>query len=151
MRSKRTRLLCILVLTLPASAQLGPAQLRVKFGAPLSREIFRVPPGFDLVVDYGAGNRVCKLQVPALMPTDAQVQNTDDMKQKMHAFLAELVPDSTRGNELRRLMSQTGAFSSRGFDEYERVTFVETYSGSNDTITVMFKNANCQQTEQIAR
>jgi len=152
MRSNLNRLLCVLVLTLPASAQLDSAQLRVKFGAPLSREIFRVPPGFDLVVDYGPGNQVCKLQVPVLMPTDAaKIRNTDDRKQKMHAFLAELVPDSTRGKELGRGMSQTGAFSGRGFDEYEHVTVVETYSGSNDTITVTFKDAGCQQTEQIAR
>lgn len=32
--------------------QLDSAQLRVKFGRPLDREVFRVPPGFDLVVDY---------------------------------------------------------------------------------------------------
>ena len=145
MRSKLNRLLCVLVLTVPASAQLDSVQLRVKFGAPLSREIFRVPPGFDLVVDYGADNRVCKLQVPALMPADVtKVRHTDDMKQKMHAFLAELVPDSMRCKELGRGMSQTGAFSGRGFDEYEHVMVVETYSGSNDTITVTFKNAGCQ-------
>jgi hypothetical protein len=152
MRSKLNCLLCFLVLTLPASAQLDSAQLRVKFGAPLSREIFRVPPGFDLVVDYGPGTQVCRLQVPALMPADAaKVRNTDDMKQKMRAFLAELVPDSMRGKELGRGMSQTGAFSGRGFSEYEHVMVVETYSGSNDTITVTFRNAGCQQTEQIAR
>jgi hypothetical protein len=120
-------------------------------GTFLSREIFRVPPGFDLVVDFGAGNQVCKLQVPTLMPTDAKVQNADDMKQEMYPFLAELVPDLMRGKELRRFMSTTGAFSSMGIAEYEHVTIVETYSGSNDTITVRFKNTGCQQTEQIAR
>ncbi|MGA7237750.1 MAG: hypothetical protein WBY44_18835 [Bryobacteraceae bacterium] len=67
------------------------------------------------------------------------------MKQKMRAFLVELAPDSTRGKELQQFMSQTGAFSGVGFDEYEYVTFVQTYSGYNDTITVMFKNAGCQQ------
>ena len=67
------------------------------------------------------------------------------MKQKMQAFLAELVPDSTRGKELQRFMSQTGAFSGVGFDEYEHVTVVKTYSGYNDTITVTFRNAGCQQ------
>ena len=73
------------------------------------------------------------------------------MKQKMHAFLAELVPDSTRGKELQRGIIQTGAFSARGFDEYEQVTVLETYSGANDTITVTFKNIGCQQAEQIAK
>lgn len=145
MRSKLNWLLCVLALALPAFAQLDSAQLRGKFGAPLSRETFRIPPGFDLIVDYGAGNQACKLQVPALMPADTtKVQNTDDMKQKMRAFLAELVPNATRGKELRRFLSQTGAFSGVGFDEYEHVTVVETYRGSNDTITVTFKDAGCQ-------
>jgi len=146
MRSKLNRLLCVLVLTLPAFAQLDSAQLRGKFGAPLSRETFRVPLGFDLVVDYGSGNQVCKLQVPALVPTHTtKVQNTDDMKRKMRAFLAELVPDSTRGKELQRFMSQTGALSGVAVDEYEYVTFFQTYSGSDDTITVTFKNTGCQR------
>jgi hypothetical protein len=150
MRSKLTRLLCLLVLAFPASAQLDSAHLRVKFGVPLNREVFRVPPGFDLVVDYGAGNQVCKLQVPAFMPTDAQVQNSDDMKRKMYGFLADLVPDFMRGKELRPSMSATGAFSAVGFAEYEHVTSIETYRGSNDTITVRFNDAGCQA-EQIAR
>ena len=59
MRSELDRLYAVLVLTLPAFAQIDSAQLRDKFGAPLSRETFRVPLGFDLVVDYGAGNQVC--------------------------------------------------------------------------------------------
>ncbi len=63
MCSKLKRLLCLLALALPASAQFDSAQVRVKFGSPLNREIFGIPPGFDLVVDYGGGNRVCKLQV----------------------------------------------------------------------------------------
>ena len=146
MRLKLNCLLCFLALALPGSAQLDLAQLRAKLGAPLSREVFHVPPGFDLVVDYGAGNQVCRLQVPALMPTDAKVQNADDMRQKMHAFLAELVPDSIRGKELQRSQGQTGAFSAMGGYEYDYVRIVETYSGSNDTITVWFKNAACQQT-----
>jgi hypothetical protein len=145
MCSKLRRLLCLLALALPASAQLDSAQLRVKFGSPLNREIYRIPPGFDLVVDYGGGNQVCKLQVPALMPTEAKVQNAVDMRQHMCAFLAELVPDSMRGKELGRFMSTTGAFSTIGFAEYEHVTIVETYRGSNDTISVRFKNSACEQ------
>ena len=135
----------LLALALPATAQLDSAQLRVKFGSPVNREIFRIPPGIDLVVDYGGGNQVCKLQVPALMPTEAKVQNADEMKQYMYAFLAELVPDSMRGKELGRGMSMTGAFSTIGFVEYEHVTIVETYFGSNNTISVRFKNSTCPQ------
>ena len=133
MRSKLSRLLCFLALALPASAQLDSAQLRVKFGAPLSREIFRVPPGFDLVVDYGVGHQVCKLQVPALMPTDAKVQNTDEIRQRMYAFLAELVPDSMRGKETGRSQIIHGPFYTVSTVMYEQVTITEP-AGSN-TIT----------------
>ena len=56
-------------LTLSAVAQLDSAALDAKFGIPLNRKIFRMPESFDLVVDYGANSQVCKLQVPALMPT----------------------------------------------------------------------------------
>ena len=145
MCSKLNRLLCLLVLALPAFAQLDSAQLRGKFGSPLDREIFRVAPGFNLVVDYAGGDQVCKLQVPALMPTEAKVQHIDDMKQKMYAFLAQLVPDSMRGKEQGQFMSTTGAFSTTSLTEYEHVTMAETYRGSNDTITVSFKHPACQQ------
>jgi len=144
MRSKLNRLLCFLALALPASAQLDSAQLRVKFGAPLDRETFHIPAGFDLVVDYGVGHQVCKLQVPALMPTDAnKVQNTDEMKQKMQAFLSELVPDSMRGKEMGRGQGISGPFHTVSTVMYEQVTITEP-AGTN-TITVQFKNAACQQ------
>ena len=171
MRSKLNCLLSFLALALPESAQLDSAQLRVKFGAPfvelrgsLSREIFRVPPGFDLVVDLTAfGHQVCKLQVPALMPTgaspvtnygnypynnrDAKVQNTDEMRQKMHAFLAELVPNTMRGKEIGRGQGTSGAFYTVSSVIYEQVTITEVASGntSSNAITVQFKKAACQQ------
>lgn len=82
------------------------------------------------------------------MPTQAKVQNSDDMKKSMNAFLAELVPDSMRGKELGRFMSTTGAFSTVSFWEYDHVAIVETHSGTNDTITVGFKNVACQAIAQ---
>jgi hypothetical protein len=48
---KLNRLLCLFALAIPASGQLDSGQLRVKFGTPPNREIFPVPPAFDLVVD----------------------------------------------------------------------------------------------------
>ena len=51
-----------------------------------------MPEGFDLVVDYGANSQVCKLQVPALMPTTESVDNATVMRQRMYHFLSELVP-----------------------------------------------------------
>jgi hypothetical protein len=53
-----------------------------EFGMRLNREIFRMPEGFDVVVDHGANSQVCKLQVPALMATTESVDNATVMKQR---------------------------------------------------------------------
>src|SRR5260370_33481734 len=117
-------LLCGLAFALPAFAQLDSSALRVKYGTPLNREVFHIPSGFDLTVDYGAGYQVCKLQVPALMPTSAVVSNTDEMTQRMYAFLSELIPVTMRGRELRRWMSSMGAISLASVD-YEKIAISE--------------------------
>lgn len=106
-RAIQALVLCFLF-TIPALAQLDSAALRAKFGVPLDREVFRMPAGFDLIVDYGATGQACRLQVPALMPTTEQVANAAVMKQRMYEFLAGLVLDSMRGKELGR-MSRTWA------------------------------------------
>src|SRR5256885_12283886 len=67
----------------------------MKYGTPLNRENFHMPAGFDLVVDYGASNQVCKLHVPALMPTTEQVSNAAVMKQRMYDFLGERSEEHT--------------------------------------------------------
>ena len=151
MQSKLNRLLCFLAFALPAAAQLDSAQLRVKLGAPLDREIFHVPPGFDLVVDYGAGHQVCTIEVPAVMPTDSQIRNGAEMKQKMYAFLADLVPDAMRGSQIGgRGVIYLGAVSFSTV-EYEHVMIIEVeysnqgFDSNNNKITVRFKNSACQQ------
>jgi hypothetical protein len=122
----------------------------MKYGTPLNRETFHMPAGFDLVVDYGASNQVCRLRVPALMPTTARVSNAAVMKQRMYEFLGELVPDSMRGKELGRMMSQVGVVSIASI-LYEQVTVSELQAAqpfSNDnTITVTFKSGTCQSME----
>jgi hypothetical protein len=120
-----------LLLALPALAQLDSSALRAKFGVPLNRETFQMPQGFDLTVDYGAGNQVCKLTVPA---------DGFNSRQKMQDFLADLVPASMRGKELNRFMMSTGAFSGASATEYEHVTISQSESGGNDTIQVIFKD-----------
>ena|ERR1700733_4499374 len=120
-----------LLLALPALAQLDSSSLRAKFGAPLNRETFRVRPGLDLAVDYGASGQVCAIEIPALPEKEKQ------------GLLTELVPDSARGKELNRLMENFGlAWAS--FVEYERAAIVET--GHGDTLnstTVLFKTQGC--------
>jgi hypothetical protein len=132
--------ICCLGFALPAVAQLNSSALRSKYGPPLNRETFHMPQGFDLVVDYDAANQACKMEVPALMPTNAKVSNSEEMKKRMYDFLADLVPAAMRGKELGTLM-----VASVSFVEYEHVTIGELQHGDqrfgrNNTITVTFKN-----------
>lgn len=136
--------ICCLGFALPVAAQLDSSALRAKYGAPLNRETFRMASGFDLIVDYGANYQACKLEVPALMPTDEKVSNTSVMKQRMYDFLLDLVPGSTRGKELgrRAFVMSTISLSSV---EYEHVIINELQHADqrNNTITVTFKDNKC--------
>jgi hypothetical protein len=149
MKSKFGLAICSFVLVLPAFAQLDSSALRAKFGQPLSREIFHMPAGFDLAVDYGISTQVCKLEVPAMMPRDpAKISSTTELKQRMYDFLADLVPLSARGKGGMTLYSQMGMISMMT-TEYENLTVSEIHSANepesgNNTITIRFKNAGCQ-------
>jgi hypothetical protein len=153
---------CCFIFALPAAAQprakflgvvpvpvgtLDSATLHTKYGAPLDRETFHMPAGFDLVVDYGQNGQVCRLQVPALMPTSEQVLNSDVMNRRMYDFLSELVPDSMRGKEIRKMSSSTGVPSIQTI-EYEHVTISQVNAGQlfsrDNVITVTFNNQDCQ-------
>ena len=148
--SRLGRVVLCLGCAVPAAAQLDSPALRARFGVPLNRETFRIPDGFDLVVDYGASQQVCKLQVPALMPATGNPANLSVMNARMYAFLAELVPDSIRGKETGRFVTNSGTISFKAI-EYEHVTIGELYTNNRntDTITLTFKSEGCpRQTGQ---
>jgi hypothetical protein len=142
-------LVCCFSVALPAAAQLDSSALRLKYGTPLNRETFHMPAGFDLVVDYGWSNQVCRLQVPALMPITEQVANSAVMKQRMYDFLGELVPASMRGKEIGRMSQAMGLISLFSI-EYEHVVVSELQMGQpfsqDNTITVTFKSDSCHST-----
>ncbi len=106
-----------------------------------------MPSGFDLIVDYGANNQVCRLEVPALMPTDEKISNATLMKQRMYSFLSDLVPGSARGKELRQRVTMSGTISLLTI-EYEHVTINELQHADqpfgNNTITITFNDNKCQ-------
>ena len=133
-----------------AFAQLNSAELRAKFGAPVDRETFRVPPGFDLVVDYGIGATVCRIEVPSLMPSDERVQNLEVMSRRMYDFLAKLIPETMRGKELGRRAMMDG-INILLVTDYENMTITEPRRGSEPfettTITVRFKNPSCESSQ----
>ena len=140
---------CCVLLTVPAMGQLDSSVLRAKYGPPLNRETYRMPAGFDVIVNYRTGNQVCKIQVPALMPTKDKVARAAEMKQHMYDFLADLVPASLRGKEVGRYMMMMGLMSM-SVVEYEYVTINELEHanqpfGKDNTITVTFKSENCQE------
>jgi hypothetical protein len=141
--------ICCLGFAMPVVAQLNSSALRSKYGPPLNRETFRMPAGFDLVVDYDATNQVCKLEVPALMPTNAKVSNSEEMKKRMYDFLADLVPAAMRGKELARSMFMSGMISMSSV-QYEHVMIGEAQHADqpfarDNTITVTFKNCETPQ------
>jgi hypothetical protein len=139
----RRFVLCCVLFALPAAAQLDSAALRAKYGAPLHRETFHLPRGFDLIVDYGAGNQVCKVEVPAEMPAPENFSGPYNPKQEMQAFLLNLVPDSMRGKEVNHGIWVVGGFSVSHVI-YEQVTILDTNTaGHGEIITVQFNNANC--------
>jgi hypothetical protein len=133
-----------------AMAQLSSSGLRAKFGPPVDRETFHVPPGFDVVVDYAPGMSVCQVQVPSLMPSDEKVRNPEEMSRRMHEFLADLIPASIRGKEVNGYVMVNGV-SYLSYVEYENVTISEPHPDGErfgaSTITVRFKRPNCAQPE----
>jgi len=116
--------LCRLLCQSPAGA---------KSGAPLHRETFHLPQGFDLTVDYGAENQVCKLEVRAETPLP---------EHDMQAFLLNLVPASMRGKEVARGLHIVGGFNVSHLI-YEHVTiFITSTVDRAETVTVQFNNGN---------
>ena len=139
---------CCLGFALPAVAQLNSSALRSKYGPPLNRETFHMPEGFDLVVDYDAANKACKMVVPARMPTNAKVGNSEEMKKRMYDFLADVVPAAMRGKELGRSGFMSGMISISSV-QYEHVTINELqYAnqpfGADNTITLTLKDCETQ-------
>lgn len=134
--------LCCLLFALPAAAQLDASKLRAKYGAPLHRETFHLPRGFDLIADYGPDNQVCKLEVPAEMPPPPNASSNP--KQDMQNFLADLVPSWMRGKELNRAMWTVGGFSV-SYVFYQHITILDSESaGRGELITIEFKNTDCR-------
>jgi hypothetical protein len=143
-----TLAVCCLGSTIPALAQLDSGALRAKYGQPANRETFHMAAGFDMVVDYGTGYQVCKIEVPAIMPSNENVQNLTVMKQRMYAFLLEVVPPAMRGTEHQTMMMASGIISLLT-TEYDLITVSELQlhgqPADKNTITLTFKRPDCQK------
>jgi hypothetical protein len=132
-----------LIAARPASAQLDAFTLHSKYGAPLDRETFTVRPGIEMVVDYGSGKQVCRIQLPSGMKIVGTVPPGAITKDQINQVLDEVVPSSIRGKEIGKGMTTMG-MTNLVFTEYEHVSVSEVKSnGTGQGITVTFKDATC--------
>jgi hypothetical protein len=125
-----------------AFAQLDSFVLHSKYGAPLDRETFTVRPGIEMVVDYGTGKQVCRIQLPSGMHVGTAPAGAIT-KQQIDEVINEVVPPSIRGKEVNRGVMTTGLHSAI-FEEYEHVMIGESKNGDiGNGITVTFKDPSC--------
>jgi hypothetical protein len=118
--------------------QIDSYELRAKYGQPLARETFTISPGFQMVVDYGPDQQVCRLELPANGHSATQ-QQVDDI-------LLQLVPMSVRGKELGSGFNFVGRASIK-FTDYEHVSLGEPQGpdrpGGRTGVSVTFKLDEC--------
>ena len=125
-------------------AQVDAFSLRSKYGPPLDRDTFTVRPGVEMVVDYGPGKQVCRIELPSGMQIVGTVPAGTITKQQIDEVLNEVVPPSIRGKELNRRMVATPGARMFFVTEYENVTIGELQvDGVGKGITVTFKDAAC--------
>ncbi len=92
------------------TAKWDASTLREKYGEPLVRETFQVRPNLEMVVNYGPGRRVCRIELPHTTT-----------KQQLDEVIDELVPPSVRGEETGRNLWIFGGYSMSSM-LYEHVT-----------------------------
>ena len=144
MTLNRRLLIAFMGFVAPAIAQIHgrdlSAELRAKYGPALKRETFLIPAG-EMIVDYGATGRVCRISLPPMAPDNRQ----PGMKsaKAMDDFLLELIPSAQRGKELGRGVTMMGAPGISSV-RYENVTITEMLQGQERTgITVTFPRESC--------
>jgi hypothetical protein len=113
--------------------QIDSYHLRAKYGPPLARETFTISPGFQIIVDYGPDQQVCRLELPLNQPGLSSRKQADDV-------LLELVPMSMRGKQLGLGSSMTGAHSAISSAHYEHVVI----SQSESRVSVSFNREACR-------
>lgn len=91
--------------------------LREKYGEPLARETFHIRPDLEVIVNYDAGGKVCKFEIP---------RSTSN--QQLDELIDELVPPSVRGEKLLgpHINATGGGHCTRQYF-YEKVAISEPY------------------------
>jgi hypothetical protein len=137
-------LIAVMGFVAPAIAQIDgralSAELRAKYGPALKRETFLIPAG-EMIVDYSASGRVCRIGLPSMAPDNRQAGMKSG--KAMDDFLLELIPSARRGKELGRGVTLMGA-PGVSFIRYENIIITEVLQGQERTgLTVTFPNESC--------
>jgi hypothetical protein len=136
---------CIAAFPTSALPQTGAAMsssyLRQKYGQPLARETFTARPGIEMVVDYAANGHVCRIHFPPVGPGRDPGVKTN---QAIDDILAELVPVTMRGKELRKGVQSAGAISLSTVEYENNITVAELQqAGTRTGVSVIFKKEEC--------
>ena len=124
--------------------QIDASQLREKYGAPLARETFTISPGFEIVVDYGPDQQVCRLELPAFALDKSGARSS----QRVDDALLELVPLAMRGKQVGALLDYASRASIK-ITDYQHISIGEPqdpdHPGWRTGVNVVFKREDCQR------
>jgi hypothetical protein len=141
-------LICIIVFLMAASSaysQIDAFSLRSKYGPPLDRETFTVRPEIEMTVYYGPAKQACIILLPSGMSIVGKPSPDVITKEQMKEVLAEVVPDSVRGKEIKKGALGAGILRVV-YTEYEYVTIDERFKSEIGTgIVVTFKDPACRK------
>lgn len=127
-----------------AFAQIDAFSLRSKYDPPLDRETFTVRPEIEIRVDYGPAKQACIILLPSGMIVREPSPDVITREQ-MKDVLDEVVPDSVRGKEIKRLVVGAGILRTV-HTEYEHLTVDEHFkSGIGTGIVVTSKDPACRK------
>jgi hypothetical protein len=112
---------CLLLAMSSLLAAQTSDELRARYGEP-DRERFTVRPGITVEVEYGADHLVCRMLIGS--PEQLLRENNSFVSSDVVTeILEELVPLTSRGNEINSMLHQFGCGKVR-FTDYVNVAIV---------------------------
>lgn len=127
-----------------AFGQINATTLRVKYGAPINRETFKVRPNIEMVVNYGRGGVVCRIELPPGETVGGFVPSNVTTAQQVDDVLDEVAPSPVRGKETGRFSTVSGMNSIMTTD-FEHLSISAVYHGDTRTsLAIIFKDEACR-------
>jgi hypothetical protein len=141
--------LLVIVVCGCAFGQTDAFTLRAKYGEPLARETFQVRPNIEVVVTYGPGRQVCRIELPPgnYKNVVGEVPLRLPSKQQVDEVIDEFTPPSVRGKELNHGLLSAGRISI-SLANYEHVDITEPqdpdHPGQRTAVVITFKRPDCR-------